>query len=148
MRGCQRVLTLLGRSVGCLLELDERRVLAQVESEQHAVRGIQLLAGEVALGLLRLDAAQGGELGLALGDFQDGLGALLPDLVAKQTESKGAIMLSRGPDTLGAGVQAVKRAREARQEVVHFERLDKLEYTRHVLAVVGQHIVAETVRRE
>ena len=86
----------MGRSAGCLLELDERRVLAQVESEQHAVRGIQLLAGEVALGLLRLDAAQGGELGLALGDFQDGLGTLLADVVAKQTESEGALMLSRG----------------------------------------------------
>ena len=91
----------MGRSVGCLLELDERRVLAQVESEQHAVRGIQLLVEEVALGLLRLDAAQGGELGLALGDFQDGLGTLLADLVAKQPVSKGAIMSSRGPDTFG-----------------------------------------------
>ena len=91
----------MGRSAGCLLELDERRVLAQVESEQHAVRGIQLLAGEVAFGLLRLDAAQGGELGLALGDFQDDLGTLLANVVAKQTASKGALVLSRGADTWG-----------------------------------------------
>ena len=91
----------MGRSAGCLLELDERRVLAQVESEQHGVSDLQAPAGEVALGLLRLDAAEGGELRLALGDFQDGLGTLLADPVVKQTESKGAIMLSRGPDTFG-----------------------------------------------
>ena len=88
----------MGRSSGYLLELDERGVLAQVKSEQHGVSSLQLLAGEVALGLLRLDAAQDGELGLALGDFQDGLGTLLADVVAKQTESEGALMLSRGPD--------------------------------------------------
>ena len=87
-----------GRSSGCLLELDERGVLAQVKSEQHGVFDLQAHADEVALGLLRLDAAECGELRLALGDFQDGLGTLLADVVAKQTESKGAIMLSRGAD--------------------------------------------------
>ena len=97
----QRVLTLLGRSSGYLLELDKRGVLAQVKSEQHGVSDLQAHADEVALGLLRFDAAEGGELRLALGDFQDGLGTLLADVVAKQTESKGAIMLSRGPDTFG-----------------------------------------------
>ena len=72
-------------------------------------------------------------------------------LVVVQPETRGLSKkqaLSEGPDTLGAGVQAVKRAQEARQGVVHFERLDKLEYTRHVLAVVSQQVVAETVRRE
>ena len=92
----------MGRSSGCLLELDERGVLAQVKSEQHGVSNLQAHAGEVALGLLRLDAAEGGELRHALGDFQDGLGTLLADLVAKQpVSSKGAIMSSRGPDTFG-----------------------------------------------
>ena len=95
----QRVLTLLGRNPGCLLELDERGVSAQVRSDQHGVRGIQPLAGEVALGLIRLDAAQGGELGLAFGDIQDGLSTLLANLVAEQTASKGAIMSSRGIDS-------------------------------------------------
>ena len=89
----------MGRSSGCLLELDERGVLAQVKSEQHGVSDLQAHASEVALGLLRLDAAEGGELRLALGDFQDRLGTLLADVVAKQTESKGAIMLSRGIDS-------------------------------------------------
>ena len=96
----------MGRSSGYLLELDERGVLAQVKSEQHDVPRLELLAGEVALGLLRLDAAEGGELRLALGDFQDGLGTLLADVVAKQTESKGAIMLSRGPDSKAEGASA------------------------------------------
>ena len=96
----------MGRSSGCLLELDERGVLAQVKSEQHGVSFLQFHAGKVALGLLRLDAAEGGELRLALGDIQDGLGTLLADVVAKQTESKGAIMLSRGLDSKAGGARA------------------------------------------
>ena len=70
-------------SSGYLLELDERGVLAQLDSKQHGVSDVQVLAGEVALGLLGLDAAEGGELRLALRDIQDGLGTLLADVVAK-----------------------------------------------------------------
>ena len=94
----------MGRSSGCLLELDERGVLAQVKSEQHGVSDLQAHASEVALGLLRLDAAEGGELRLALRDIQDGLGTLLANVVVKQTVSKGAIMSSRGIDSKARGV--------------------------------------------
>ena len=89
----------MGRSSGHLLELDERRVLAQIKSEQHGVSDVQVLVGEVAPGLLRLDAAEGGEMRLALRGFQDGLGALLANVVAKRTVRKGAVMSSRGIDS-------------------------------------------------
>ena len=88
----------MGRISGYLLELDERGVFAQIESEQHGVSDVQVLSVEVALGLLRFDAAEGGELRLALGGFQDGLGTLLANVVAKQAVSKGAFVLSRGSD--------------------------------------------------
>ena len=79
----------LGWSPSPLLELDERRVLAQVKSEQHGVCGLKTLIREVALGLLRLDAAESGELGLALRGIQDGLGTLLADVILKQAVSNG-----------------------------------------------------------
>ena len=68
-----------------ILELHEHRVLPQIESEQDGISSLQALALEVALRLLRLDAAEGGELRLVLGDVHDGTCTLLSHVILKQT---------------------------------------------------------------
>ena len=107
------------------------------------------------LGLLRLHAAESRELRLALGDIQDGLGALLADFVAKQTVSKGAITSSRGIDSrrlkastwTWAWTWSEKHALELAKRGVGLEHVAESDEATHV-AVVADAVSGETMRQK
>ena len=70
------------------LQLHQDGVLLQVEGQQDGVSDLQAVAGEVGLGLVWLQTAQGGELRLASRGFHDEVRALLAKVVPEQTTSK------------------------------------------------------------
>ena len=70
------------------LQLHQDGVLLQVKGQQDGVSDIQAVAGEVGLGLVWLQTAQGGKLRLARRSFHDAGRALLAKVVPEQTTSK------------------------------------------------------------
>ena len=70
------------------LQLYQDGVLLQVKGQQDGVSDLQAIVGEVGLGLVWLQTAQGGELRLARRSFHDAVRALLAKVVPEQTTSK------------------------------------------------------------
>ena len=68
------------------LQHDKHRVPLQVERKEDGVSNPQALEGEVRLRLVGLEAAEGGDMRLVLGNAYNGLGTILTDVVAEQAE--------------------------------------------------------------
>ena len=71
-----------------VLQLHQDGVLLQIKSQQDSIADPQTISGEVGLGLVWLQAAQGGELRHAYRNFHDRVCALLTKIIPEQTASK------------------------------------------------------------
>ena len=75
------------KSPWCALQLDKHRIDGQIIGQQHGITNSQTFSREISLRLLRLETTEGGEMRLALGHIDDGVGALLAKLVPQQAAS-------------------------------------------------------------
>ena len=78
---CQRLLTLGKEMCGGVLEFDQDRILLEVICKQHGVPNVEVVIRKVGFCLVRLEATERSKLLLILCNVQNGLCAILTNLI-------------------------------------------------------------------